>query len=493
MAITPILSQFVLLGFSSLAWPFIGALITATLNREMAKKVSIVFASLTLLSCLVIAFMLPGLESFAATGASVAMPVLVFGDVEVLGFVFDRISTLLAPAFVGIGLLVLIYSTSYLSEKNREHPDPGHTRFYVFMLIFIGAMAGLVYSSTVVGLLLFFEITGACSCMLIGYYESESSDKAALKALIVTHIASVGLYLACGALFWQTGSFRIDAIASLTPGWKSFVLIAILFAAWGKSAQLPLYMWLPSAMAAPTPVSAYLHGASMVKVGVYIFARAIYDAGAVPELVAWVALVGAIVTLIFSFLMYLPQKDMKRLLAFSTISQLSYIFLAISLAAFGSKIAFVGGVSHIFNHAFAKTLFFLIAGALSYSMGTRMLDKMSGLLKKSKVLGVGFIVAALAISGVPPFNGFFSKFQIFAGGFEIGAHNVFVLVVMILVLIETIACFAWFLMWIGKAAMGEPSPTVADAIEIPASMKFVFVVLCIMTVLSSVIAADWLM
>lgn len=491
METTSILSYYLLLGLSVLIVPFTGALITATTQRGAAKKISIIFAAITLGITLAIAWCLPELEAIVGR-TQTSIPVLMYGNVEIFGFAFDRISTLLAPAFVGIGLLVLVYSMTYLSDLNREHADPGQTRFFVFMIIFIGAMAGLVYSSTLIGLLIFFEITGACSCMLIGYYETEQSDKSALKALIVTHIASLGLYLACGALFYQTGSFRLDAIAQLTDGWKTFVLVAILFAAWGKSAQLPLYMWLPSAMAAPTPVSAYLHGASMVKVGVYIFARAVYEAGIIPETVAWIALVGAILTLIFSFLMYLPQKDMKRLLAFSTISQLSYIFLAISLAAFGSHIAFNGAISHIFNHAFAKTLFFLVAGALSYSMGTRMLDKMSGLLKKSKILGMSFIIAGLAISGVPPFNGFFSKFQIFAGGFEIGSHNIMVLITMILVLIETISCFAWFLMWIGKAAMGEPSETVDQAIDIPKSMKLVFAILCIMTVASSFIAANWL-
>lgn len=492
MEITSMLSYYLLLSLSVLIVPFTGALITAVTQRGQAKRISVIFAAITFVLTLAIAAYLPSIETLTA-GTHTVIPLLMYGNVEIFGFTFDRISTLLAPAFVGIGLLVLVYSTTYLSDRNREHADPGQTRFYVFMLIFIGAMAGLVYSSTLIGLLVFFEITGACSCMLIGYYESDESDVSALKALIVTHIASIGLYLACGVLFYQTGSFRIDAISQLNGTWKSFVLIAILFAAWGKSAQLPLYMWLPSAMAAPTPVSAYLHGASMVKVGVYIFARAVYEAGSVPELVAWVTLVGAILTLIFSFLMYLPQKDMKRLLAFSTISQLSYIFLAISLAAFGSHIAFNGAISHIFNHAFAKTLFFLIAGALSYSMGTRMLDKMGGLLKKSKILGIGFIIAGLAISGVPPFNGFFSKFQILSGGFEIGSQHILVLVSVILVLIETIACFAWFLMWIGRAAMGEPSETVAQAIEIPVSMKFVFVILCIMTVASSFIAAHWLM
>ena len=167
--------------------------------------------------------------------------------------------------------------------------------------------------------------------------------------------------------------------------------------------------------------------------------------------------------------MYLPQKDMKRLLAFSTISQLSYIFLGFAFFIFGSGLAFEGSVMHMFNHAFAKTLFFLVAGAFSFTLGTRMLPKIEGVLKKQPLLGVGFAFAALAIAGVPPMNGFFGKFAIFSGGFA-----------------------AWFLKWIGSVLPGEPSPEVADAAPLPAPMAVVIAILIGMTVCSSFIAAAWL-
>lgn len=308
-----------------------------------------------------------------------------------------------------LGLLVSFYSTGYLTNGNREHPHDGTRRYYAFLLIFIGAMAGLVLSSTILGQLLFFEITGGCSWALIGYYQSEKSLRSAMKALLITHVASIGLYLAAATLFVSTGSFELTAIATLDEPTKLIVFGGILFAAWGKSAQLPLQAWLPDAMEAPTPVSAYLHAASMVKVGVYIFARAIISAGDVPHIIGWVGIAMAVITLIYGFMMYLPQKDMKRLLAWSTITQLSYIFLALSISIFGPREAFNGGVAYIFNHAFAKSLFFLVAGALSYSCGTRMLPRLKGLINKYPLLGVGFCVAALAIAGVPPLNGFFSK------------------------------------------------------------------------------------
>jgi hydrogenase-4 component D len=301
-----------------------------------------------------------------------------------------------------------------------------------------------------------------------------------------------------GLLFANTGSFQISALAGLDDFVKGGILILILIASWAKSAQLPFYMWLPSAMEAPTPVSAYLHGASMVKVGVAVMARVLSEAGAIPEAVGWVIVIGAIVTLLFSFLMYLPQKDMKRLLAFSTISQISYIFLGFGFFIFSGatvaadNLAFQGSLMHIFNHAFAKTLFFLVAGALSYTVGTRRFPQLKGVLKKQPLLGVGFAVAALAIAGVPPLNGFFSKFAIFSGSFAAAQGNWLLILIIIVALVETVACFAWFLKWIGNVLPGEPTEEVATSAPLPRTMAVVFIFLIIMTVCSSFIAAAWL-
>ncbi|MDO4590065.1 MAG: hydrogenase 4 subunit D [Slackia sp.] len=480
-------SGIALLASASILAPFVAALVIIVCKQPAAKWISIAAAAVSLLCALGV------WSQFAATGQdSLTVTIAAFGDAEILGFVFDRMSVLLAPCFVGIGLLIDVYSVGYMSAANREHPDAPRRRFYAFFTVFIGAMAGLVFSSTVLGQLVFFEITGACSWALIGYYDTPTARKSAMKALILTHIAALGLYIGAGALYFQTGTFAVAAIAGLDEFWKTFVLICILIAAWGKSAQLPFYMWLPSAMEAPTPVSAYLHGASMVKVGVAVFARALASAGVIPESVGWVVAIGAIATCVFSFFMYLPQKDMKRLLAFSTISQLSYIFLGFAFFIFGSGLAFEGGVMHMFNHAFAKTLFFLVAGAFSFTLGTRMLPKLKGVLKKQPLLGVGFAFAALAIAGVPPMNGFFSKFAIFSGGFAVAEGNWLLMAIVVVGLLETVGCFAWFLKWIGSVLPGEPSPEVADAAPLPKPMAAVIVVLIVMTVCSSFIAAAWL-
>jgi hydrogenase-4 component D len=467
--------------------PFVGAVLIAASPHARATLISQIVAALTLAVVLVLAAV------FAGTGKiAVEQPVIVLGSTEIFGLTVDPVSVLIAVAVIAIGLLVAVYSASYLTMANREHPDRGRRSYYAFLMVFIGAMSGLVFSSTVIGQLAFFEITGACSWALIGYYETPKALRSGAKALLITHVASLGLYLAAALLFIDTGSFALSAIGDLGVSHKTVVLLAILFAAWGKSAQLPFHMWLPGAMEAPTPVSAYLHAASMVKVGVYIFARALMASNGAPEIVGWVGVVMAVATLVYGFFMYLPQRDMKLLLVYSTITQLAYMFLGLSLSVFGSQLAFKGAIAHVFNHAFAKTLFFLVAGALSYTTGTRMLPSLRGIMAKTPLLGIGFVVAALAITGVPPFSGFFSKFAILAGGFEVTPQHMLLLPLLLIAVAESIGAFAWFLKWIGYSVPGEPSEAMAAASPVPRRMQIVLIVLIVMSVCSSVIAASWL-
>ena len=475
------------LALTTLLLPFIGALVVSLAPRQTAPMLSTVFALLATIATVALA------AGFHAAGSEVVdIPLLSAGQIALFGMTVDKISTLILFVVVFLGLLVALYSTGYLTRGNKEHPHDGSNRYYAFLLIFIGAMSGLVLSSTLLGQLLFFEITGGCSWALISYYQSEKSQRSAMKALLITHVGSLGLYLAAATLFLQTGTFALSALSQLNGSGALIVYGGILFAAWGKSAQLPLQAWLPDAMEAPTPVSAYLHAASMVKVGVYIFARAISEGGQIPEVIGWVGVTMATITLVYGFLMYLPQKDMKRLLAWSTISQLAWIFLALSMSIFGSKMAFNAGIVYIFNHAFAKSLFFLVAGALSYSCGTRMLPRLRGVMRTLPIAGIGFCVAALAITGVPPFNGFFSKFPLFAAGFALSDQHPILLAVMILALVESVASFGWFIYWFGRVVPGEPSEEVAQAAPLPYAMKLVLGILVVMSLCSSLIAAAWI-
>ena len=475
------------IALTTLLLPFIGALVVSLAPRQTAPMLSTLFALLATIATVALA------AGFHAAGSEVVdIPLLSAGQIALFGMTVDKISTLILFVVVFLGLLVSLYSTGYLTRGNKEHPHDGSNRYYAFLLIFIGAMSGLVLSSTLLGQLLFFEITGGCSWALISYYQSEKSQRSAMKALLITHVGSLGLYLAAATLFLQTGTFALSAMSQLNGSAALIVYGGILFAAWGKSAHLPLQAWLPDAMEAPTPVSAYLHAASMVKVGVYIFARAISEGGQIPHIIGWVGVTMATITLVYGFLMYLPQKDMKRLLAWSTISQLAWIFLALSMSIFGSKMAFNAGIVYIFNHAFAKSLFFLVAGALSYSCGTRMLPRLRGVMRTLPIAGIGFCVAALAITGVPPFNGFFSKFPLFAAGFALSDQHPILLAVMILALVESVASFGWFIYWFGRVVPGEPSEEVAQAAPLPYAMKLVLVILVVMSLCSSVIAAAWI-
>ncbi|HBV8397096.1 TPA: hydrogenase 4 subunit D [Escherichia coli] len=403
------------LALTTLMLPFIGALVVSFSPQRRAAEWGVLFAALTTLC------MLSLISAFyQADKVAVTLTLVNVGDVALFGLVIDRVSTLILFVVVFLGLLVTIYSTGYLTDKNREHPHNGTNRYYAFLLVFIGAMS---------------ELHGDAHYLVYG---------------------------------------------------------GILFAAWGKSAQLPMQAWLPDAMEAPTPISAYLHAASMVKVGVYIFARAIIDGGNIPHVIGGVGMVMALVTILYGFLMYLPQQDMKRLLAWSTITQLGWMFFGLSLSIFGSRLALEGSIAYIVNHAFAKSLFFLVAGALSYSCGTRLLQRLRGVLHTLPLPGVGFCVAALAITGVPPFNGFFSKFPLFAAGFALSVEYWILLPAMILLMIESVASFAWFIRWFGRVVPGKPSEAVADAAPLPGSMRLVLIVLIVMSLISSVIAATWL-
>lgn len=478
----------VALVIASFLLPFLGGVLTLVIPRNWVRIFSQGVAFLAFLCSLFVLISL-GMQGRAASTTDL----LYLGSLVVFGVTVDRLSALIGMAVILVGFLIVVYSTGYLSAQNREHAEHDvKRRYYFFLLMFIGSMAGLVYSSTMLGMLAFFELTGVCSWGLIGYYEDAKARRSAMKAIITTQVASLGLYLATAVFFGMSGGFKLEGLAGLTDSAKTLIFAGILIAAWGKSAQLPFHFWLPDAMVAPTPISAYLHAASMVKVGVYIFARALASAGVVPPVVGTIGAVMAVITMLYGFLMYFPQKDLKRLLAYSTITQLSYIFLALSVSIFGSKMAFDGAVAHIFNHAFAKSLFFLVAGALSYTAGTKMLPSLKGIMRRMPLIGICFAFAMLAVSGIPPFNGFFSKFTILAGGFTAAKSNPFLMILMVVAVLETVGSFAWLFWVFGAAVNGEASPEVAAATPLAPQMQFVLVSLAALTLVSGIFAAVWM-
>jgi hydrogenase-4 component D len=250
-----------------------------------------------------------------------------------------------------------------------------------------------------------------------------------------------------------------------------------MVAAWAKAAQVPFHTWLPEAMAAPTPISAYLHAAAMVKAGVYLMARAVSAGWSAPPAAAYVLGVMALVTLFIALSYYFVQDDLKRLLAYSTIAHLGYVLLGVALGGLGSLTAFRGGVLHIVCHGFGKATLFFAAGAIAYVTGTRSISALGGLARNMPLTAVAFFVGVLAVAGVPPFACFWSKFMILSGALELpGATGPLILV---LLLAESLIAFGWMLYVGQRMFFGQLTPAAAVHSDPPAAMSVVLLLLII--------------
>lgn len=331
-----------------------------------------------------------------------------------LGFKLDGLSLVFALAIAGIGAFILFYSGKYLAG----HPHRG--RFLSFMLMFMGAMQGLVLSDNLVALYVFWELTSVTSFLLIGFDASRmAARRAAVQALIVTGIGGLAL-LAAGILFERVGgSWEISELGELTAHAAYPVLLAlVLAAAFTKSAQFPFQFWLPNAMEAPTPVSAYLHSATMVQAGVYLLARFSPVMGGTG---AWTGLLvgfGA-VTLLWGAVSALKQTDLKQMLAQTTVASLGLLVLLLGI---GTELAVTAAMLYFVAHALYKAGLFLIAGAIDHSTGTRDLTLLGGLRDPMTVTFIAAILAAISMIGLPPLLGFFAKEEMYAalpgGGWE---------------------------------------------------------------------------
>lgn len=459
--------------------PFLGALLVSTLRRRKADWVATVFAGGTLLLAIVVIIRSLGTPWRQGLGTITWLDL----PEPLFGLQVDALSQLLLIAITAGGFLVVLYSAGYMSEWNKEHPtQAGKGRYYFFLLLFIGAMVGLVLSPNFLQLFVFWELTTLCSWALISYYGTKDAVTAGYKALLITHAAGLFFVAALLIMYTYTHSFEFSALAQLPGFLKALVIIFLLVAAWGKAAQFPLYTWLPTAMAAPTPASAYLHAAAMVKAGIYLAARTLISAQGIPYELG--ILVGgmALITMYIGLMYYFFQDDLKRLLAFSTITHLSYMLLGLSLGVTGSDLALKGGLLHLINHSFSKTLLFLAVGAISCATGTRRISELSGIGKKMPITAASFIVGALAISGIPPLNMFWSKFFIIYGAIQMGPGWGWL--AGILALVESVICFAWFLIVIQKVFFGTCSPKVEQAQDPPLTMLLPLVILIACSVLS---------
>src|ERR1700689_2001284 len=322
------------------------------------------------------------------------------------GFLLDPLSCIWLLFVTGVGMLIHIYSTGYMAHED------GYYRFFGYLNLFMFAMLTLILANNYMMLFVGWEGVGLCSYLLIGFYfHRHSASTAANKAFIVNRIGDAGFILGALTLVWYLGSFRfidINKLAhsgTLALGDPVLTAAALLLfvGACGKSAQIPLYVWLPDAMEGPTPVSALIHAATMVTAGVYMVARSNALFVLAPKTMLVVAIVGAL-TALFAASIGLVQNDIKRVLAYSTVSQLGYMFLALGVGAFAA------GVFHVFTHAFFKALLFLGAGSVIHAMsGQQEMQHMGALHGKIKTTFGTMLIATLAISGIPGFAGFFSK------------------------------------------------------------------------------------
>ena len=325
------------------------------------------------------------------------------GPVFNFGLLIDPLSAVMLVVVSSVSLMVQIYSRAYM------HSDPSYRRYFAFISLFTASMLGLVMSSNLLSTFMFWELVGLSSYLLIGFwFHRPAAAAAAKKAFLVTRIGDVGFLAAILLLYSHAGTLDITALNSpaVTGAIAGYVLtwaaLGLFLGAMGKSGQFPLHIWLPDAMEGPTPVSALIHAATMVAAGVFLVARMYPLFQAAPHALTVVAVVGAF-TAVFAATMGLVMKDIKRVLAYSTISQLGLMFLG--LATGGVWV----GIFYLFNHAFFKSLLFLGSGSVNHATGTFDLREMGGLRKKTPWTFACFTLAALSLAGIWPLAGFFSK------------------------------------------------------------------------------------
>jgi NADH-quinone oxidoreductase subunit L len=325
-----------------------------------------------------------------------------------IGFLFDPLSAVMVLVVSGVGFIIHVYSIGYM------HDDPGYGRYFTYLNLFVFSMLMLVMANNYLLMFVGWEGVGLCSYLLIGFwFEKKSASDAGKKAFIVNRIGDFGFLLGLFIIFWNVGSLHFATVFERAPhifmaggGLITAATLLLFLGATGKSAQIPLYVWLPDAMEGPTPVSALIHAATMVTAGVYMIARSNVLYMMAPATLAIVAIIG-IATAMYAGTIALAQNDIKRVLAYSTISQLGYMFAACGVAAFAA------GIFHLMTHAFFKALLFLGSGSIIHSMaGQQDMRYMGGLKRRMPITYWTFLMATLAISGIPGFSGFFSKDEI---------------------------------------------------------------------------------
>ena len=404
------------------ALPLAGFLVNGLLGTKLGKRfVSVVgVGSVGLATLVAYARLVPYLGGDHAPVVERAGEWIRAGEFSAdLAFRLDPLSALMLSFVTFVGFLIHVYSTGYM---RHDETDAGYARFFAYLNLFMFSMLVLVLAQNLVLMFVGWEGVGLCSYLLVGYYyEQPFAPAAGRKAFVVNRMGDFGFLLGMFGLFWQFGTLDYDGVfsaaaadpARFAPS-LTLITLSLFLGAAGKSAQVPLYVWLPDAMAGPTPVSALIHAATMVTAGVYMVARCNVLFRLAPDALLVVAVVGA-ATALLAATIGLAQNDIKKVLAYSTVSQLGYMFLACGVGAF------TAGMFHVLTHAFFKACLFLGAGSVMHAMSGELdMRKMGGLKSKLPITYATFLTASLAIAGIPPLAGFFSKDAILTGAFAAG-------------------------------------------------------------------------
>lgn len=396
--------------------PLIGFLINGLFGKSLPKSITGWIASLSVLGSFICSFYI--FQSMDAAG-SISIELfdwISFGHMQIsFGLQIDSLTTTMLLVVTGIGFLIHLYSIGYM------HDDEGFTRFFTYLNLFIFFMLMLIMGSNYLMMFIGWEGVGLCSYLLIGFwFKNDAYNDAAKKAFVMNRIGDLGFLLGMFFMLFHFGTLDFDGVMNAAKGMESnnmlvvSITLLLFIGAMGKSAQLPLYTWLPDAMAGPTPVSALIHAATMVTAGIYMVVRSNVLFAMAPHTLDVILFVG-VATSVFAAVIGLMQNDIKKVLAYSTVSQLGLMFAALGLGAFSS------GMFHVVTHAFFKALLFLGSGSVIHALhGEQDIRKMGGLGKYIKITWITFLIGSLAISGIPPFAGFFSKDEILANAFE---HN----------------------------------------------------------------------
>ncbi len=396
-------------------FPLLGFLVIGLGRRYFSKSLIAVMGSGVVLASFVLSIWVFLQVKDGNTHVAHYFDFIRAGDLVVpFAFKIDALSSLFLLIITGVGFLIHLYSVAYMHEEKPEH----YGRYFSYLNLFVFSMLLLVMGANYVILFLGWEGVGLCSYLLIGFwFKNQEFNKAANKAFVMNRIGDLAFLIAIFWLIAKTGSVSFDTVfaeeslAKLSAVDVTGITLLLFLGATGKSAQIPLYTWLPDAMAGPTPVSALIHAATMVTAGIYMIARSNVLYSLSPTTMMVVAITG-LVTALLAASIALKQNDIKKVLAYSTVSQLGFMFLALGTGNY------VAAVFHVMTHAFFKALLFLGSGSVIHAMGGEQdIRKMGGLSKYMTITHASFLVGCLAIAGIPGFSGFFSKDEILAGTF----------------------------------------------------------------------------